>query len=117
MRAIISIVAAMALVAILAGGACAACWAPIQKASHCCNPAGHCTKPGKTPVHPECASRPVDLGSVEQVATHVVLIVEPVAEPAPAEIMRTVSYNESPPLDKDPYSPLDLCVLNSVLTI
>lgn len=68
-------------------------------------------------MHPECASQPVDLGSVEQVAAHPAMVVEPVAEPAPAEIMRAVSYNESPALDIDPYSLLDLCVLNSVLTI
>ena len=68
-------------------------------------------------MHPECASQPVDLASVEQVAAHHVMVIEPVADQAPAEIMRAVSYDESPALDTDPYSPLDLCVLNSILTI
>ncbi len=107
----------MALIAILTGGACAACWAPVQKATHCCNPAGHCNKPGKTPVHRECESQPVDLGSVEHTAAHVVMIFEPVNDPAPARIMRPVSYSEWTTPGADPYCPRDLCVLNSVLTI
>ena len=115
-RAITSIVAASALLAILTADACAACWAPVQKATHCCHPAGHCDTAGKTPAHRECASQAVDLGSVEQPAAHVVII-EPVSYPAPVAIVSVAPHFDWRLSDTDPYSPPDLCVLNSVFTI
>jgi len=115
-RAITSVAATIMLMAVLIGGACAGCWAPLQKATHCCHPTGQCDKAGNAPVHSECASQPVDLAVVEQ-ASHVAVALEPAAGCAPAIMMRPASNFEAPREEIQPYLALDLCVLHSVLTI
>jgi hypothetical protein len=121
-RSITSVVAALAVIAVLVGGACASCWASPQKgmpAGHCCNQSGQCEKPGKAPVHKECASPAVDLMTVEQSNSHPVKIAPAlIAIPAAAVIdYQQSTSRETTPQRTDPYSPPDLYLLNSVLTV
>lgn len=118
-RNLTSVFIALALAAVLLGSGCLACWTPSQKSAHCCKKTGECEKPGKIPVHSQCATQGVDLAGAERsdaaapVDVHAVMLAV-VAAP----VVRAVVAAERPPSMPDPdYSPPDLFILNSSLTI
>ena len=115
-RHLTGVLIAVALLGVLLGGGCLACWTPVQKSSTCCSETGKCERPGKAPSHSHCAVSPVDLASVEQTA--------PVAMPlASAAAILPVTQFHSPssvapaPSDVRLFDPPDLRLLNSSLVI
>lgn len=119
-RAITSIALTVALLAISMAGPCLACPAPTKaspESGSCCHH-GSCQKPTQAPAPqgcatPDLASTPIELAWT-QTAHAIYGVLAPVAmahvtavTPRPAMRVALV----------DPYSPPDLCLLNSVLTV
>lgn len=120
-RTLTSLGVILALIVVLTGGSCLACSDMLSKAKQhdCCKKSSHCPMPmKKAPVHEECASPATDLSRVEHSLN---AMNTPVAAPSEAlfeSIVRDPLPRISPPGGAFvPYSPPDLCLLNSVLTI
>jgi hypothetical protein len=121
-RTFTSIVAALAVIVVLTGNACLACWTPIQKsAGTCCNENTSCHKPSKAPArhaHDDCATTPTDVAGAEQPPSSSSKLIVPAEEPVKELLALTPpsSYKVAEQ-SVSPYYPPDLCLLNSVLTI
>lgn len=113
MRAILGTVLALVLLTVALAGVCVACQpgsAPMK--GDCCKGHGKCPRPaGKTPS--QCGTPSADSFTVEKAASleAPVVSVQAAVEPfAPVESPRPVA-------DVSAYSPPDLRILNSSLTI
>lgn len=118
-RAATSVFVAVVLVFVLLGGPCLACATVIVSGvnHNCCHAKKGCQErpPGSLG---DCASAAVDLTKVEQVsAALVVLDPSGLKQPLKLEVnplQLDASYLLTGPV---PFSPGDLCLLNSILTI
>ncbi len=103
-----------ALVFVLTGAACLACSDLLSKeqTSHAC-----CKRHGKTPVtHKSCAAAPVTPSLAKSAASVVPAISTGATPEAIAAAIPSVVLRLAPP-GFHPYSPPDLCLLHSILTI
>ena len=118
-RSGIGIAAALAIVMALGAGVCPGCPSLDQKASGCCHRSDHCKMPVRTPAHKDCAASPVDFSKVAKPADSLAKILVPDLVPAPTPVVDRLAEarHQAPGQGIDPYSPPDLCLLNSVLTI
>src|SRR5579862_4588600 len=116
MRGVTSFVLALAVTGLLLAGPCLACAKLVKQSPHsgCCTPVRHCQDPGPRPVQAACASPAVDLSTAKQATPVPVAAPLLVAHHAPVVVLRN-TFPLAP--DVGPYSPPDLYLLHSVLTI
>jgi hypothetical protein len=117
-RSSLSIVIALSIIVALTTGVCLGCPSLEQKGSGCCDHSNHCKMPKRTPGHQECAAS-VDFSKVEKPSASLLNFLIPDFAPATGISVALVAHiaDGAPGRQADPYSPPDLCLLNSVLTI
>ena len=113
-----SVVVSLAIVMALVAGVCPGC-PSLGQASGCCHSTDHCKMPGRTPAHRDCAASPVDFSKAARPADSLAKIFVPDLVPAATPVVDRLAEvrHQAPGHGIDPYSPPDLCLLNSVLTI
>ena len=117
-RSFISSGLILALIVVLLGGACLACSKVLagQPLHRCCQTGSHCPMPVKNAKHQHCSGPASDLPSANHVAKVVSNDVVFDARPAHGDLPAAPLPRMSAASDI-PFSPPDLCLLNSVLTI
>lgn len=93
---------------------CVACADQPMKGHDCCNSRSHCPPPVSKTLHVECGTPALQSFVVEADHTPAPLLVV-AAQPITDQPVIAVLRAEPP--ERSPYSPPDLCLLNSVLTI
>jgi len=108
---------ALLILAALAGGACLPCCAAGMTVHGCCSGNSHCGTTGGNPVHRECAAPAADVYSLQVAASHSGYSLPALSEtPGPFSAAPPAASN-APPRFAEAYSPPDLYLRNSVLTL
>lgn len=119
-RSILSLGVMIALIAVALVGPCLACSTKVQSApvSSCCHHNDGCQKPGKAPASERCSFTASNPATVQQISTLLLNIVGATVAPGPFMHADPGAVRGPETLRAGiPYSPPDLCILNSVLNI
>jgi hypothetical protein len=123
-RSLLSSGLVVALVIVLTAGSCLACSSIFARQTMtCCSQADHCKMPGKaplkTPVHQHCSTPAADLSTIQVSLTLLSSDVGGGAAEAAvaAHLPAPAAFRVMPADTVPPYSPPDLYLRNSVLTI